>query len=236
MIDIHSHILPGVDDGAKTLTDSVEIIRELAASGVTDIVATPHFVVETNYTSPKKTNTAILEKLREVLADEGVDVRIFLGNEIYIDPSIESLIREGTLSTMAGGKYMLVELPIDIEYSNYYDILFSLVETGYKVILAHPERYAIMQKDYDLLLELHDIGVRFQCNLGSVIGQYGKEPKNLVKRLIKERLVFAFGSDIHYCHGASYWLKAQKKLAKYYTKKELKDVLISNSYRILSGE
>ena len=221
MIDIHSHILPGVDDGARTLTDSVEIIRELAASGVTDIVATPHFVVETNYTSPKKTNTAIFN---------------FLGNEIYIDPSIENLIREGALSTMAGGKYILVELPIDIEYSNYYDILFGLIEAGYKVILAHPERYAIMQKDYDLLVELHDVGVRFQCNLGSVIGQYGKEPKNLVKRLIKERLVFAFGSDIHYCHGADYWLKAQKKLAKYYSKNELKDVLISNSYRILSGE
>ena len=128
MIDIHSHILPGVDDGARTLTDSVEIIRELAASGVTDIVATPHFVVETNYTAPKKTNTAILKKLREVLVDEGVDVRIFLGNEIYIDPSIENLIREGALSTMAGGKYILVELPIDIEYSNYYDILFGLIE------------------------------------------------------------------------------------------------------------
>ena len=233
MIDIHSHILPGVDDGARTLADSIELVRELAESGVTDIVATPHYVAETRYVHDRQEESRILSDLRTELTKEGIQVNVFLGNEIYIDKSIASLLEEGKISTMAGSNYLLVELPLDGEFSNYEDILKDLMGSGYKVIIAHPERYRIAQKNYELIKEWKNWGIKFQCNLGSIMGEYGKSAKKLVKKMIKDDLVFAFGSDIHYRHGEEYWKKAQGKIEKYVTEKQAKWILENNSRGIL---
>ena len=123
MIDIHAHVLPGIDDGARTLTDSADLVRELAKSGVTDIIVTPHYVSETNYVSSKEKNLELLEELKRVIRDEDLGVEVFLGNEIYIDRGIEELIELGVISTMANSKYVLVELPLSGEYPNYQDIM-----------------------------------------------------------------------------------------------------------------
>lgn len=234
MIDIHSHILPGVDDGARTLADSIELVRELAESGVTDIIATPHYVAETRYVHDRQEESRILSDLRTELTKEGIQVNVFLGNEIYIDKSIASLLEEGKISTMAGSNYLLVELPLDGEFSNYEDILKDLMGAGYKVILAHPERYRIVQKNYELIKEWTNWGIKIQCNLGSIMGEYGKSAKKLVKKMIKDDLVFAFGSDIHHRHGEDYWIKAQGKLAKFYSESECKSVLVDNVRKALS--
>lgn len=233
MIDIHSHILPGVDDGARTFADGIELVRELAASGVTDIIATPHYVAETRYVCDRQEESRILSDLRTELAKEGIQVNVFLGNEIYIDKSIASLLEEGKISTMAGSNYLLVELPLDGEFSNYEDILKDLMGSGYKVIIAHPERYRIAQKNYELIKEWKNWGIKFQCNLGSIMGEYGKSAKKLVKKMIKDDLVFAFGSDIHHRHGKDYWKKVQGKIGKYATEKQTKWILENNSRGIL---
>ncbi|MBR2753672.1 exopolysaccharide biosynthesis protein [Candidatus Saccharibacteria bacterium] len=234
MIDIHSHILPGVDDGARTLTDSVDLVKELVESGATAIVATPHYVSETRYVSPKRENLKLFEELKRVISDEGINVDLFLGNEIYIDRSIEQLIKIGKIVPMASSDYLLVEFPLNESFPNYRDILMDLVKNGYKVILAHPERYAIVQKDFSLLQDLSDIGVLFQCNLGSIIGKYGREAKKILKKMAKNRMIFAFGSDIHHCRGAEYWISAQKKLSKYYSEEDLKRVLITNPKKMIN--
>ena len=234
MIDIHSHILPGVDDGARTLTDSVDLVKELVESGATAIVATPHYVSETRYVSPKRENLKLFEELKRVISDEGINVDLFLGNEIYIDRSIEQLIKTGKIVPMANSDYLLVEFPLNESFPNYRDILMDLVKNGYKVILAHPERYAIVQKDFSLLQDLSDIGVLFQCNLGSIIGKYGREAKKILKKMANNRMIFAFGSDIHHCRGAEYWISAQKKLSKYYSEEDLKRVLITNPKKMIN--
>lgn len=234
MIDIHSHILPGVDDGARTVADSVDIVRELSRSGITDIVATPHYVTETAYISKRERNQELLFELRSALLEESIDVNIFLGNEIYIDHSVAELISNGLVATMAGGSYVLVELPLNGEYPNYKDILSDLIGCGFNVILAHPERYAITQENYDILLELNEIGVLFQANLGSIMGQYGRTARKLVKKLLKDDLIFAFGSDNHYCHGADFWIDAQKRIGKICSERQLKQVLVTNPRKIIS--
>ena len=235
MIDIHSHILPGVDDGARTLTDSVDLVRELIESGVTTIVATPHYVAETNFVSPWKENLKKLEELKRVLNDEKLEVEIYLGNEIYIDRNIERLIRTRKITTIAESKYLLVEFPLNEEFPNYRDILMELMNNGYKVILAHPERYGITQKDFGLLEDLFKMGVLMQCNLGSIVGKYGREAKKVLKKLAKNKMIFAFGSDIHHCYGADYWILAQRKLAKYYDENELKKVLVVNPKKMITN-
>ena len=233
MIDIHSHILPGVDDGVKTLASSIELIRELSRSGATDIIATPHYVSETRYVSRKDNNLRLLEEVKSALLAEQINVEIYLGNEIYIDPKIAKMVSEGTISSMAGSKYVLVELPLNKSYPSYRDILVDLLDMGYRVILAHPERYEIIQTNYNVLLELHSLGVLFQCNLGSVMGKYGIEAKMVVKRIMKDSLVFAFGSDAHHCHGVDYWVKAQKKVSRYCSERQFNQAMTLNPRKML---
>ena len=233
MIDIHSHVLPGVDDGAKTLTDSLDIILELSQQGVTDVIATPHYITGTFYNSTKGQNLRLLAALRQALDEAGIKVRVFLGNEIFIDINVADLLRQKVVSTLADSEYVLVEFSLNEEYPNYADILGNLMLLGYKVILAHPERYLIAERDYSVLEDLCDMGVLLQCNMGSFIGQYGKGAEKLAVRLAKEKRIFAFGSDIHHARGDNRILKAQKKLRKYYSDTELKRLLVGNPSKII---
>lgn len=234
MIDIHSHILPGIDDGARTFDESIEIIRELSSHGVTDIIATPHFIRDTKYVSPVINNKVILQELKKQLKDRGIDVGIYLGNEIYIDEDIVGLIKAGRISSLAGSKYLLVELPLNDEFPNYEDHLSSLMSNGYKVVLAHPERYRMVKEDYGILENLYDMGILLQCNIGSIGGKYGKNAKKIAKRLAKDKKIFTFGSDTHHPGGGRYFDLAYKKLGKYYSNHELTKLLVENPRKIIS--
>lgn len=233
MIDIHSHILPGIDDGAVTLEDSVDIVRELASQGVTDIIATPHYIEETIYMSLRTRNLRLIDELKQELADKEIAVNIYLGNEIYINEQISELLEKGEISPLADSDYILVELPMSGDYPNYMDILANLMQKGFKVILAHPERYAAIQKNPKIAEELHEMGVFLQCNTGSITGQYGKHAYKVAKMLAKRKMIFAFGSDIHHCRGEDSISQAKKKLGKYYKGDELTKVLVENPREIL---
>lgn len=233
MIDLHSHILPGIDDGAKTLANSVEIVRELERQGITDVVATPHFMDETNYVSPRSENQRLLKRLEKKLKSEGVKVKIYLGNEIYINERIDELLKNKTIATLAGSKYILMELPMSGIFPNYLDIFLKLSSDGYQVVLAHPERYASLQKDFELIGELYEAGILLQCNLESILGRYGKKAQKTIKKMMKKKMVFAFGSDIHRCHDEDRLKLAQEKIKKYYSDEELAQVMIRNPRKII---
>lgn len=233
MIDIHSHILPGIDDGSESLVDSIAIVKELARQGITDIIATPHYMTDSPYVSPRTKNLKLLDSLQKELQDADLGVNIYLGNEIYINEEIDNLVKRNKVSPMADSKYLLVELPMSGEYPNYEDVLLDLLNSGYKVILAHPERYSSFQDNYELVEILFRDGVLLQCNLGSLVGHYGKKAKKCLVHLLKERMVFAFGSDIHRCHDGNDYLKAQKKLKKYLDEDEIRELLVSNPKKIL---
>ena len=232
MIDIHTHILPGVDDGARNFDESVEIIKWLSRQGVTNIIATPHFINETDYISSRNNNLKILDKLRKILVGQNIKTKVFLGNEIYIDPNIDGLIKTRKISPLADSKYILVELPINGEFPNYEDYLFDLMQKGYKVILAHPERYVIVQEDFEVVENICNLGVYLQCNIRSILGHYGKDAERVVRKLAKEKMIFAFASDTHRVGSSDYITMAQKKLSRYYNERELSQVLTINPGRI----
>lgn len=235
IIDIHSHILPGIDDGAKTIFDSLAIIQELASQGITDIIATPHYINESIFMSDSKKNKKLADELNKQLKNENIDVSVYLGNEIYISNNIPELINNSKISTLAGGRYLLVELPLDEEFPNYEDYLLELMNQDYKVILAHPERYTLAQDDESMLDNLYEMGVLLQCNFGSINGKYGKDAQKLAKRLAKNHMIFAFGSDIHHPNKKDFINQARKKLSKYYTAKELEELFVENPLKILSS-
>ena len=235
MIDIHSHILPGIDDGAKNINDTIAIIRELAEQGVTDVIATPHYITETTFVSPRKVNLQLLEEVRQAVAKAGLNINVYLGNEVYISDNMPELVKKRLISTLADSRYILVELPLDMEFPNYEDFLLELNNRGLKVILAHPERYAIVKKDFNVARELFEAGILLQCNTGSILGQYGKDAKKTIIELAKRKMIFAFGSDIHRCRGRQEILMAQKKLKKYFNDREMQNVFVGNPKKILQG-
>ncbi len=233
MIDLHSHILPGIDDGAKTFDDSLEILRGLASQGITEVVLTPHYVVDTSYVSTRKANQKIFAELQTKIKQANIPVQVYLANEIYIDREIEKLLKAEIISPINDTKNILVELPMSGEFQDYEDILLSLKYAGWNVILAHPERYHSFQKNYNLILSLVNQGILLQSNLGSIIGQYDKEAKKTVKHLAKDKLIYCFGTDIHRVRDFSEIAKAQKKLRKYYSEEELEEVLNRNPHKII---
>ncbi len=233
MFDIHSHVLPGIDDGSKSFAMSLDILRGLEKQGITDLICTPHYICETKQTSTRAANQKLLKQLQGKAQKEGIDINLYLGNEIYIDRDIKKLLKVKKISALNDSKYILVELPISGEYNQYEDILQDLELTGWQPILAHPERYVSFQNDYSKVIELHRIGVLFQCNLGSIIGQYGKHAKKLIKHMAKENLIFCFGTDIHHPRDYSEITKAQKKLQKYYSAAELDTLLAENPAKIV---
>lgn len=235
MIDIHSHILPGIDDGAADIDASVELVRELSENGVTDIVATPHYVDETNYVSDCAANSKLLRKLRTRLKKEKINVELYLGNEIYISPKILELLDAKKITGISSSKYLLVELPMSGEFMSYEDIFLELQRAGYVVVLAHPERYTSFQKDYSLVEELYNMGVLMQCNVGSFIGQYGRAARKLAMWLAGSEMIFALGTDIHHPRGPKFMPAAMKKLSRFYDTFELDEILIKNPKRILNS-
>ncbi len=233
MIDLHNHSLYGIDDGSRTYEESLEIIRGLSDHGVTDIFLTPHYIAGTNQASPRFENTNRYNYLRAAVRHQRIPVNLYLGNEIYIDRDIEKLIRFGQLKTLGDSNYLLIELPMSGEYADYEGIFLQLIRDGYKVILAHPERYTSFQKDYNRILELNSIGVLFQCNLGSIIDQYGKEARKTLIKMIRDDLVFAFGTDIHHVRDFKEIDKARDILEKYY-EDDLDRVLTDNPRSIIA--
>lgn len=235
MIDLHSHILPGIDDGSPDIDASVALVSELANGGVTEVFATPHYVDETIYTSSRDANLKLLEDLKAKIADEAVDIKIHLGNEIYVCPQILKLLDSGEISAMGDSSYILVELPMSGEFPGYADIFLELIRAGYKVVLAHPERYTSFQKDFSLVTELYEMGVLFQCNIGSFIDQYGKSVRKLAVRLAKAGMIWAVGTDIHHLRGDKFIPDAIKKISKYYNDSELNEILVLNPRKILEA-
>ena len=234
MIDIHSHIIYGVDDGSTDLDTSLEILLNLAENGVTDVILTPHYIPDTNYVSNKFNNINKLKELRREVKMEGIDINLYLGNEIYIDPNITKLITSYQISSLNNSEYILVELPMNGIYPDYQEIFKDLINTGFKVILAHPERYKTFQEDYNNILEMVDMGVYLQCNIDSILGRYGNDAKKTMKFILKNKLVSFIGTDIHSIKDDySYINKAKNKFKKYLSDEEIEDIFNNNAKDII---
>lgn len=234
MIDTHCHLLYGIDDGSKSIEESISIIKHYNEIGINKLILTPHYIKDSSYESPKTSNKKLMDNLKKELKKQNIKTTLYLGNEIYIDEEIENLLNENKISSLNGKKYLLIELPMSGEKDNYMDIFLDLINAGYKVVLAHPERYISFQKDFSKIYELQDIGVLFQCNIGSILGDYGSKAKKTLIRLLKCESVFVFGTDIHHEKKDYNFLeKAKSKLKKYVTEKQLEDLLENNAKTIL---
>lgn len=237
MIDIHSHLLFGVDDGSRTLEESVHVIKKLSEVGYTDIILTPHYINDSTYVSTREENLDVLKRLKVGLIRNNVNVNLYLGNEIYIDSEIANLLKNNIISSLNDTKYLLIELPMSGENEIYYDVFLDLINMGYKVILAHPERYISFQKDFNKVYELKELGVLLQSNVGSILGDYGRGAKKTIKRLLKENLITFMGTDIHHNKEEYTFIeKAKKKMGKYLTQNQINNIFENNAKVLLNDK
>lgn len=196
MIDIHSHIIFEVDDGAKSLEQSIKILEEAKKVGFEKIIVTPHYI-EGYYEKDKKEIENRIGTIKEELEKVNCSLEILQGNEIYITDQINELLEKEKASTLNNKQYVLFELPLNAETMNLTEVVYQILEKGRIPILAHPERYPFVQKDPNQLLPLIEEGVLIQSNYGSIIGQYGKESQKTIKKMLEHNMVHLLGSDVH---------------------------------------
>ena len=196
MIDVHSHILPGIDDGSQDLEESIQMAKEAYKAGFTDVIATSHYIEE-SYSTSKSKREELICQLQERLEQEGININIHNGAEAYITPNLDELIRTEKLATINNTRYLLMELPMHSKIIYLDNIISDLIGQGVIPIIAHPERYSYVQKNPKILIDLIEAGVLFQANYGSIIGEYGKEAEKIIKKLLKGNRIHFLGTDCH---------------------------------------
>lgn len=197
MTDVHSHILFGIDDGSRTISESIELLKKLKSVGFNNVILTPHFILDSTYNSTYESNIKIYKELKEKLINENIDINIYLGNEIFIDKNIPSLLENNIITSLNQTKYVLVEFPMHNKLLNLEDILYSIRSKGYEVVIAHPERYDSFKEDYSIVDTLREDGFLFQSNYSSILGYYGKDSIKLLKYMLKRHYIDFLGTDIH---------------------------------------
>ncbi|AYL99247.1 tyrosine-protein phosphatase [Mucilaginibacter celer] len=206
MVDMHSHILPGIDDGAKTPEDSVELIKKMMALGIKKFIATPHIMIDFYRNTPETIGDA-LTLLKAELVKQGIDVPVEAAAEHYFDETFEARVDNGPIMTM-GDNHVLFEFSFINQPPNVYTVVQKLHDKGYKPILAHPERYQYL--DLDKFKNLHSWGMDFQLNTISLTGYYGKEIKKAAEMLIDNNLIDYISSDMHHLRHAAAFEDALK--------------------------
>ncbi len=195
--DMHSHLLPGIDDGSPDLDTSIHLIRGMMNLGYTKLITTPHIM----WDMYRNTNEIISEKLELLhgrLKEEGINVEIQAAAEYFLDDYVHGLVKQNQPLLTVKDKMVLVEFSLAYPSHSLKDILFDMQMQGYQPIIAHPERYIYLERNKDFYEELKDIGCLFQVNLLSLTGHYGKSVQELSQYLIKKGYYDLAGTDLHH--------------------------------------
>lgn len=204
---MHSHLLPGLDDGVQTLDDSLAVINALRAFGYTKLITTPHIIADA-YRNSAETILPKLAELNSFLASRGINFKVDAAAEYYLDEALmQKLSADEPLLTF-GKKLLLFETNFLNEPFSLKEFIFSATTKGYRLVLAHPERYIYLQDNYTKVQDLLDRGVLFQVNLISLTGYYSRPAQKLAEKLITNKHVNFLGSDCHNLQQAALLQKA----------------------------
>lgn len=196
--DMHSHLLPGLDDGLKTIEDSVDFINQLQQMGYKKLICTPHILSDMHPNTPE-TILPKLDLVRKAIAGAGIDMQIEAAAEYMIDLEFERLIgSKKPLLTFGPKNYILIEMSYVAPSPNYEKMIFELQMRDMKPIFAHPERYTYFHSQFNQYQRLIDLGCDLQVNILSLSGFYGKEVKRAGEALFKKGMVRFLGTDMHH--------------------------------------
>lgn len=239
MVDLHCHILPNVDDGSFSMEETIEILKQASSAGFDTICFTPHYA-EPQYIRNKKENLEVLERVKEELAQEKIEMNLFLGNEVFLQDKMPELLENEVISSLADTQYFLMELPMyqELPEEIVQKMIVSLQEKGLKVVVAHPERYLYIQKNPNKLPEYFGENVIFQGNYASIIGGYGREAQKTIKKLLKEKKIHYFATDTHHANNGIYenMQGILKKMSKIVDEKYLEILTQTNPSAVIENK
>ena len=211
-IDFHSHLLFGIDDGAKTFQDTLSLTKSLMNFGISEIITTPH-IMQHVWDNTSENIISRLNEVKELLNQHGIDIPVYAAAEYLMDDNFVKLFKNQELLTLKDN-YVLVEMSYINSPIQLYDILFDLQVAGYKPVLAHPERYTFYHNNFNEYQKLKKAGCLFQLNLLSVVGYYGENVAKTAQKLLSQGLIDFASSDTHH----------QKHIDSFQSKVLLKDI------------
>jgi protein-tyrosine phosphatase len=225
LADIHSHLIPAIDDGSQTFEDSLALIKKFRDLGYTKLITTPHVMSDTY----KNTSAGIIEGLNRLnifLKENDVDITVEAAAEYYLDESLMNMLNKSEPLLTFGKKYLLFETNFLSEPFNLKEFIFLASSAGYRPVLAHPERYMYLQSAMDKAEDLINRGVLFQVNISSLTGYYSKVVQTAANKLIDKGWVHFLGSD---CHHMKHLEQVEAARRVKYFQKALTLPLLNNS-------
>jgi protein-tyrosine phosphatase len=199
MIDLHCHLLSGIDDGASDLAVAIEMAKAFVADGVETVACTPHILPGLYANSGPQIRAATIE-LQQVLHREGIPLRLVTGADNHITPSFVSELRRGHLLSLADSRYVLVEPPHHVAPPRMEELFFDIVVAGYVPILTHPERLSWIESQYAAIKVMANAGVWMQITAGSLAGAFGRRARYWGERMLDEGCVHILATDAHDTH------------------------------------
>ena len=231
--DLHTHVLPGVDDGAGSMETALEMIENAAASDVTCLVATPHWYPETG--DRRELFSQTFRQLKQ--AARHIPVELYLGAEVGMGNGVPACLEQGHGPTINGSRYLLTEFPGDLPLSRYEELLARLLAAGYVPLIAHPERYAAVCAQPMAVERWLDMGCHLQITGGSLRGTYGKTVCRTAELLLQQDFVACVASDAHGVqHRSNFLLDVYDHLAVNYSREYAQVLMYENPMRICRDE
>ena len=237
MIDFHNHILPGVDDGAKTMQESIEMLKYAQSQGITDVVNTVHF--QHPKMQDKNTDFKYISSVKNDLIQEldknQIKINIHLGAEVFFNFNLLEIL-DNPLVTFCNGKYMLIEFQTHQFPKGFDSHLYDLAISGVTPIIAHPERYKSVQNDINIIEKLINSGCLVQIDAGSLIGHFGPKCKLSAEIMLKRQMVHIIGSDSHGLGRRNFCLKESILLAQKIVKYDILNLVLNNAGNVIRGK
>jgi protein-tyrosine phosphatase len=196
LIDLHCHLLPGLDDGSSKLAMSLDMARQACADGITTVVCTPH-ILPTVYENKGPDIKAAVALLQQALAMEGIPLQLLSGADVHVVPDLLSGLSDGRIITLAASRYLLLEPPHHVMPPQLDECIFRLQSAGYVAILTHPERLSWIEAQYPLIQRMVYKGVWIQLTAGSLTGRFGRRPRYWAERMLDEGLCHVVATDAH---------------------------------------
>ena len=230
LIDIHTHIIPGVDDGSESIRMSLDMLALSAESGITDVIATPHCNIPgevDNYVSMELYNALLA--LRKEAERAEIPVTIYRGMEVFATPELPELIRERKVWSLNGTRYLLMEFAFNEDPVFASEMLQTLRKRGVRPVIAHPERYTCLQRDVSLAGTWVSLGCQLQMNKGSVFGAFGRKARRTSLKLLKSGMYTYAASDAHSPYGRTTQLDGLRDYLENKISPDKADILLTRS-------
>lgn len=236
MIDMHSHILFGADDGAKTVEDSKQLINEELSKGVRHIILTPHYKKKSGGMN-KEGLSESFNVLTEYVQNEKLNIKLHMGNEIFFDDDFYDILNERGFYTLAGSDYILIEFSTVNTPKNIAEICYEIKIRGFVPIIAHVERYSLLYDNNELLEDILNEGAHLQVNASAVLNRESRNSNKFTNFLLKRELVSFVASDVHNMDTRRFYLdEAYRHVTKSYGTAYADKIFYLNQNKVLSNE